>query len=165
MPQTYYLGRRSGFFTGLALGCLLAMLVATSWWLQQGPPLALWARATWAVAAGLIAVVAMGLWLRREWARRLAIGLLVLATVANLSGLWWQHQWMQSLISSALEAPQAVPPALLAALERLRLAAQSLGALLTLGLSLLLAWVVRGLCSGPVRQAFGAWASGKTASR
>lgn len=166
MPQTYYLGRRSDLTTGLALLCLISLLLAGTWGVHQLPPLAVWTSALLALTASLVCLVVVGLCLRREWARRLAIGLLWLAMAACLSGLWWQHLWLQSLISDLLEAPQPVPAAWMDRVGQLRLAAQSMAALLTLGLCLLLAGVVRGLRSAPVRQAFSsAGALGNSPSR
>ena len=60
------------------------------------------------VGAGLVVSLAtlasaIGLLLRLDWARRVFIGMLVLAIVANLLGLWFQHEVVQSVVDAHAE--------------------------------------------------------------
>ena len=57
----------------------------------------------WVVGFGLVMSLAtlasaIGLLLRLDWARRVFIGLLVVAIVANLLGLWLQQEVLQSVV-------------------------------------------------------------------
>ena len=66
----------------------------------------------WVVGTGLVMSVAMlasaiGLLLRLDWARRVFIGVLSIAIVANLLGLWLQHEVVQSVVSSTLSGSAA----------------------------------------------------------
>lgn len=179
MPQTYYLGARSLFVSVTAWLFILLAAVACAAGVVQQATLASWSPALqasmntvplpalssllmaylpWVNGAGLLVSVAMlaaamGLLLRLEWARRAFIGLLLLAIVANLAGLWLQQEFMQSLVDSTLNRV-AMPAAALDMLGGLATAARVMGVLVTLSLCLGLAWVVQRLRSPMVRQEF-----------
>ncbi len=180
MPQTYYLGSRSLFVTFTAwvvivlatLGCAAGVLEQASlasfgpglgMTLQAGPlaPLTGWLLnyLPWVNGAGLLLSVALlvtagGLLLRVEWARQGFIGLMVLAIVVNLAGLWLQHELVQSLVHSTLNA--APLPALAQKVVGGFVAAARLGGVLaTLVLCVVMAWVIQRLRSPMVRQEFG----------
>jgi hypothetical protein len=112
----------------------------------------------WVVGAGLVLSVAtlgcaVGLLLRVEWARRFFIGLLVLAIVANLLGLWLQHELVQSLVTATLSrAP--LPQEAAGVFGGFVVATRSMAVLMTLAACGLLGWVIRRLMSPMVRQEF-----------
>jgi hypothetical protein len=101
----------------------------------------------------LLMVAGIGLVLRLEWARRVAIGILVVSIVASLAGLWLQHEVVHALVSRAADVA-ALPAAVRGLFSGFAIAAQALALLLTLGACLLLAWIVRLLRSPSVRQEF-----------
>ena len=179
MPQTYYLGSRSLFVSVIAwLFILLAALACAAGVVQQAT-LASWSPAMqasmqavplpavsgllmaylpWVNGAGLLVsvamlVAAMGLLLRLEWARRTFIGLLILAIVANLAGLWLQQEFVQSLVDATLSRV-VMPAAALDMLGGFATAARVMGGLVTLAVCLGLAWMVQRLRSPMVRQEF-----------
>jgi hypothetical protein len=113
----------------------------------------------WFVGAGVVVSFAtlgsaIGLLLRLDWARRTFIGLLVLAIVANLLGLWLQQEVMQSVVHDTL-ARTPVPAHLLGVFGGFVTAARVMAVLLTLAACALLAWIIRRLMAEAVRQEFG----------
>jgi hypothetical protein len=179
MPQTYNVGSRSLFVTATAwIFILLAAITSASALVQNamvasmlpgwqlsgaGRPLPLLtglliAYLPWFVGAGLVISLAtlasaIGLLLRLEWARRSFIGLLVLAIAANLLGLWFQHEVVQSVVESTL-SHAAVPAQVLGVFGGFVTAARVMGVAMTLLACVLLAWVIRRLMSPSVRQEF-----------
>ncbi len=176
MPQTFNVGARSLFVTitawffifvaafatvsavvqNAAAGSVLAALPA-----PQGLPLVtrlLMGYLPWVMGAGLVLslatlAAAIGLLLRLDWARRAFIGLLVVAIVANLAGLWLQQEVVQSLVSSTLSrAP--LPPQTVDVFGGFVTASRVMGALVTLGACALLGWIIRRLMSPSIRQEF-----------
>ncbi len=179
MPQTYNVGARSLFVTVTAWAfIILAALASVSALLQnaavasflpgmqvvgnaQPLPLLtglLMGYLPWVVGAGLVMSLAtlacaVGLLVRLEWARRFFIVLLVLAIVANIAGLWLQHEVLQSLVSNTLQhAP--LPPAAADVFGGFVTATRVTVVLLTLGACALLVWIIRRLMSPAVRQEF-----------
>lgn len=124
MPQTYYLGARYDFqrTVSAALALLAASLVASAW---------SWGLWSLLPALALLLGLSVGLWQRREWARRGLIALLLVALAGAVAGLWLQvplAQWPAAAVGSA-------------------------GLLLGIGAPCLL--VIRWLRSPSLRQAFG----------
>jgi len=176
MPPTIYVGSRSRFVTAIAWVFIALGLVATAcsvlqhanaasllpglqhgrewpWmttWLLRYLP---WAQWTGLVLSAVMLGSAVGVLLRLNWARRMFIGVLVLAMVANVAGLWVQHELMQSLVSSTLGAT-TLPPAVAGVFGGFVTAARVMAVLVTLLACLLLGWIIRSLMSPGVRQEF-----------
>lgn len=112
----------------------------------------------WVVGAGLAMSLAtlasaIGLLVRLDWARRVFIGVLTLAIVANLAGLWLQQEVVQSVVSATLtRAP--IPPQALGVFGGFVTAARVMAIVFTLGACTMLAWIIRSLMSPRVRQEF-----------
>ena len=179
MPQTFNVGSKSLFVTVTAwVFIVLAALASLSALLQnaelasvlpgltivgnvQPLPLLtglLMGYLPWVVGAGLAVSLAtlacaIGLLLRLEWARRVFIALLVLAIVANVGGLWLQHELMQSLVSSTLKS-SPLPPLVANVFGGFVTAARVMAVVVTLGACGLLVWIIRRLMSPAVRQEF-----------
>lgn len=179
MPQTFNVGARSLFVTATAwVAIVLATLASASAIVQNafvasaGPdgaggmnlpalPLLtnlLLGYLPWVVGTGLVMSVAMlasaiGLLLRLDWARRVFIGVLVIAIVANLLGLWLQHEVVQSVVSSTL-AGAPLPPRAAGVFGGFVTAARVMAVVVTLGTCALFGWVIRRLMSPSVRQEF-----------
>ena len=179
MTQTFNVGARSRFVTitawvfivlGLmsSASALVQNAAASSWPSQIAvaggtlpqPWLTGWLLAylPWVMGAGLAVSVAtlaaaLGLLLRLEWARRGFIGLLGLAIVVNLAGLWLQQELMLSLVQVTLQ--QAPLPAPVAdVFGGFVVAARSMAVLVTLGGCALLAWIAWRLTLPTIRQEF-----------
>jgi hypothetical protein len=176
MPQTFNVGARSLFVTttawvfivvaamacvltvvqNAAAGSMLASLPKT----QPLPVLTslLLGYLPWLLGAGLALslgtlAAAVGLLMRLDWARRAFIGLLVVAIVANLVGLWLQYELVQSLVSSTLSrAP--LPPQAADVFGGFVTASRVMGGLVTLAACGLLVWIIRRLMSPMIRQEF-----------
>ena len=179
MPQTFNVGSRSLFVTltawvFLALGavaCLSALLqnaTLASWLpglqgLGAAQPLPLLTSLLlgylpWVIGAGLAVSLttmacAAGLLMRLDWARRCFIVLLGVAVVANLLGLWLQHEVVQSLVESTL-ARSPLPPAAADVFGGFVTAARVMAVVVTIAACVFLCWIMRQLMSPAVRQEF-----------
>jgi hypothetical protein len=177
MPQTYTVGARSLFVTTTAwVFIVLAALTSLSALVQNAAVTSLmpgWQMAAehmplltglligylpWVVGAGLVMSLAtlasaVGLLLRLDWARRTFIGLLIVAIVANLMGLWLQQEVVQSVVSSTLSSV-AIPQKAMGVFGGFVTAARVMAVLMTLVGCLLLGWIIRRLMSAGVRQEF-----------
>lgn len=176
MTQTFTVGARSRFVTVTAWVFIVLGAMATVWaGLQnatvasmatdlppaRGTPLVtglLLAYLPWVAGAGLALSVAtltaaVGLLLRLDWARRVFIGVLALAIVANLLGLWIQHEVVQSVVDSTLQSAP-LPPQAAGVFGGFVIAARVMGGVVTLGACALLAWIIGRLMSPAVRQEF-----------
>jgi hypothetical protein len=175
MPQTYNVGSRSRFVNFVAWMFILLAAFACEWAVIQNASQSSWAglsgdraalpwltgllrHATWvftaSVALSLATMVcAVGLLRRIEWARRVFIGLLMVAIVVDLSGLWLQQEFMHLLVDSALRQSTLTQPAadLFGGVVTM---ARVLAGFLTLVASLALAGIIRRLMSPSVRQEF-----------
>ncbi|HEY9023269.1 MAG TPA: hypothetical protein VIP05_03135, partial [Burkholderiaceae bacterium] len=112
----------------------------------------------WVVGTGLVVSLAtlasaIGLLLRLEPARRVFIGLLVFAIVANLVGLWLQQEVLQSVVHNTL-ATASIPAQALEVFGGFVTAARVMAVLMTLVACLLLGWIIRRLMSSTIRQEF-----------
>ena len=165
MSPAIHVGARSRFVTSIAwvfialaaLASALAVLAPGQALSQFVPWLA--GHLPWVVAAGIGLAVAtlasaIGLLLRLDWARRSFIGLLALAIVAHLLGLWLQQEVMQSVVHETLSTT-VVPVQVLGVFGGFVTAARVMAGLLTLAACALLAWIIRRLMAEAVRQEFG----------
>ena len=177
MPQTFNVGCRSLFVTVTAwVFIVLAALACVSALVQnaavtsilpglqgkaQSLPLLtglLVGYLPWVVGTGLVVsfatlASAIGLLLRLDWARRVFIGMLLFAIVANLVGMWLQHEVVQSVVSSTLSSAP-IPAQVLGVFGGFVTAARVMAIVMTLCACALLAWVIRRLMSASVRQEF-----------
>lgn len=177
MPITIAVGSRSLFVTATAWLFILLGVVASLSALVQNAMLASLLPALsssspavsglmglmldympWVVGTGLVMSLAtlasaIGLLLRLDWARRTFIGLLVVAIVANLLGLWLQQEMMQSVVSRTLGSV-ALPPQALGVFGGFVTAARVMAVVVTLGACGLLGWIIRRLMSAGVRREF-----------
>ena len=179
MPQTYSVGSRSMFVTATAwVFIILAALTSVSALVQNAavaslmPGLQLATERNplpmltglligylpWVVGTGVVMSLAtlasaIGLLLRLDWARRTFIGLLVVAIVANLMGLWLQQEVVQSVVSNTLSSV-AIPQQAMGVFGGFVTAARVMAVLMTLVGCALLVWIIRRLMSAGVRQEF-----------
>jgi hypothetical protein len=179
MPHTIYVGARSRFVTVTAwVFIVLGVLASVSAVVQNAhfaslvPSLQVANHASslpwlakllmdylsWLMGAALgmsLATLAsaIGLLWRLDWARRTFIGVLTVAIIANLGGLWLQHELVHSLVAQTLtRAP--MPAHVLDVFGGFVTAAQVMAVLFTLGGCLMLAWIIRFLMMPSVRQEF-----------
>ena len=176
MPQTYNVGSRSRFVNFIAWMFILLAAFACEWAVIQNATQASWSalagdqsslpwltgllmrHVTWvystAIALSLAMIVcAVGLLRRIEWARRVFIGLLMVAIVVDLSGLWLQQEFMHLLVDSALRQTTLTQPAadLFGGVVTM---ARVLAGFITLVASVALVGIIRRLMSPSVRQEF-----------
>jgi hypothetical protein len=177
MTQTFNVGSRSLFVTTTAWVFILLGLMASASALVQnaagssmpaqvamagsGQPLLtgwLLAYLPWVLGAGFVLSVAtlaaaVGLLMRLEWARRTFIGLLVLAVLVNLAGLWLQQELMLSLVDATLQSA-VMPPQVAGVFGGFVVAARSMAGVMSLAASGLLAWIAWRLTMPAIRQEF-----------
>ena len=179
MPQTYNVGARSLFVTATAwVFIILAALASVSALVQNAAVASLMpglqfasernslplltgllvGYLPWVVGTGLVMSLAtlasaIGLLLRLDWARRTFIGLLIIAIVANLLGLWLQQEVVQSVVNNTLSSV-AIPQQAMSVFGGFVTAARVMAVLMTLVGCLLLGWIIRRLMSAGVRQEF-----------
>jgi hypothetical protein len=179
MPTTYTVGSRSLFVTATAwVFIVLASLASVSALVQNAavaslmPSLPAMAehgalpRVTglligylpWVVGTGLVMSLAtlasaIGLLLRLDWARRTFIGLLIVAIVANLLGLWLQHEVVTSVVDTTLSHTR-IPPQALDVFGGFVTAARVMAVAMTLVACAMFGWIIRRLMSDGVRQEF-----------
>jgi hypothetical protein len=179
MPQTYNVGSRSLFVTATAWVFIVLAALASASALVQNAAVAslmpglqintdahalplltglLVGYLPWVVGTGLVMSLAtlasaIGLLLRLDWARRAFIGVLALAIVANLLGMWLQQEVVQSVVSSTLSSTP-IPARALSVFGGFVTAARVMALLMTLGACTMLAWIIRRLMSASVRQEF-----------
>jgi hypothetical protein len=177
MPQTFNVGSRSRFVTFVAWLFLAASAVACAWALIQNATQSAWMAElavdrsalpwlsgvlvrylpcvlTCAAALSLaMAACSVGLLQRLEWARRLFIGLLVVAMAVDLASLWLQQELAGLLVQSTLRQA-ALSHHAAALFDGMVTTARVLAGLLTLGAGLAFAGIVRRLMSASVRQEF-----------
>jgi len=179
MPQTYNVGARSLFVTATAwVFIILAALASVSALVQNAavaslmPGLKLASEGSalplltglligylpWVVGTGLVMSLAtlasaIGLLLRLDWARRTFIGLLVVAIVANMLGLWLQQEVVQSVVDNTLSSV-AIPKQAMGVFGGFVTAARVMAVLMTLVGCALRGWIIRRLMSAGVRQEF-----------
>ncbi len=175
MPQTFTVGSRSLFVTLTAWVFIVVAALASASALVQnaqmsavvepwrGAPLPLvtglliaylpWVVGVAGVVSVALLVCAVGLLMRLEWARRTAIVLLALAIVANLAGMWLQHEVVRALVEATL-LKSPLPPQALGVFGGVATAAQVMAMLMTLAACALLYWLIQRLRSDVVRQEF-----------
>lgn len=168
MPQTFNVGARSLFVTTTAWLFILLGALASVFALVQGASVMSllpsvhvpWlARVLpWGVHLGValslsLLACAVGLLLRVEWARRLFIGLMVLAFAVNLVGLGIQQVMLQALVDSTLNQA-SLPPHAAGVVGGFVTATRTMAVAMTLGVCAGLLWVIRRLMSPAVRQEF-----------
>jgi hypothetical protein len=99
-------------------------------------------------------VAAIGLLLRRNWGRLLFIGLMGLAIAYQLLGLIFQWWFMGSMQHMMPLSPNA-PPQFADGFRGFILAMQVFGSIMAIGFSVLFGWIIKRLCSDPIRFEFG----------
>jgi hypothetical protein len=98
-------------------------------------------------------VAAIGLLRRRDWARRLFIGLMAFAIAYQLLGLvaqWWFMGAMQQTISMPADAPAQFANGM----RGFMLAIQVISTIMAVGFSVLFGWIIKRLHSEAIRREF-----------
>ncbi len=177
MPQTYNVGSRSRFVTFIAWMFILLGAFACEWAVIQNATQSSWAAQLAGEKAGLpwltgmlvrylpwvfycaialslaMIVCAFGLLRRVEWARRVFIGLLMVAIGVDLAGLWLQQEFIHLLVDSTLHQV-ALPVQAAELFGGVVTAARLLAGAITVVASVGLVATIRRLMSPAVRQEF-----------
>ena len=96
---------------------------------------------------------AIGLLLRRNWGRRLFIGVMAFAIVYQLLGLVLQW-WVMGSMQQAMQLPPDAPAQFASGMHGFLLVIQVFSAIMAVGFSVLFGWIIRRLCSAPIRREF-----------
>lgn len=124
---------------------------------QHIPPVALfmfqnmrWVFLAFLMASTVTLIAAIGLLLRKNWARRVIIGLLALAIVWNIGGLVVQHLFISSMPS--LQAD--MPPDFKNVFDVFRIVITAFSVVVALVFSVLFGWIIKRLVSPIIRAEF-----------
>ena len=176
MPQTYNVGSRSRFVTFIAWMFILLAAFACEWAVIQNATQSSWAPAAaergtmpwltgfllrylpWvfscAIALSLATMVcAFGLLRRIEWARRVFIGLLMVAIAVIFGGLWLQQELVHLLVDPTLHQA-TLPQQAVELFGGMVTAARLLAGVISLVAGVGLVGIIRRLMSPSVRQEF-----------
>jgi hypothetical protein len=99
-------------------------------------------------------IAAIGLLLRRNWARLLFIGLMGFAIAYQLLGLIFQW-WFMGSMQQMMQLPSNAPAHFADDMHGFMLVMQIFGAIMAIAFSTLFGWIIKRLCSRPIRQEFG----------
>ena len=99
-------------------------------------------------------VAAIGLLLRRDWARRLFIGLMVFAIAYQLLGLVLQW-WFMGSMQQTLSMPTAASAQFAGGMQGFMRVIQVFSAIMAIAFSVLFGWIIKRLHSLPIRREFG----------
>lgn len=102
----------------------------------------------------LTLTAAIGLLRRREWARRLFVGLLGFGIAYQALGVLFQW-WFTGSMTGFMHDPHA-PAQLDAVMSDVLLMVRIFSTLFAAGIAVLFGWIIRRLCSAAVREEFGA---------
>lgn len=116
-----------------------------------------WFFRTFLLVSTATLIAAVGLLLRREWARRLFIGLMGFAIAYQLLGLVWQW-WFMGSMDAFMRAP-GMPTDMDTAMHGFMRVAQVFGTLMALTFGVLFGWIIHRLRSVQVRDEFRPWKS------
>lgn len=103
-----------------------------------------------------VLIASIGLLLRKEWARRLFIGLMAFGILYQIAGLFFQW-WYMSAVFDHLPMPSNPKPDAVQAMQVMQgvmSVIRIFSALMSIGLSLLFGWIIKKLISAPIRQEF-----------
>ncbi|MHB1057492.1 MAG: hypothetical protein ACYC0F_06385 [Rhodanobacter sp.] len=98
-------------------------------------------------------VAAIGLLLRRNWGRRLFIGLMAFAIVYQLLGLVLQW-WFMGSMQQVMQLQPGVPAQFSSGIQGFMWVMRIFSTLIAIGLGILFSWIIRRLCSAPIRHEF-----------
>ena len=176
MPQTYNVGSRSRFVTFIAWMFIFLAAFACEWAAIQNATQSSWAALAddkstlpwltglllrylpWvyscAIALSLATMVcAVGLLRRLEWARRVFIGLLMVAIAVIFGGLWLQQELVHLLVDPTLHQT-TLPQQAVELFGGMLTAARLLAGAITLVAGVGLVGIIRRLMSPSIRQEF-----------
>ena len=99
-------------------------------------------------------IASIGLLLRRNWGRRLFIGLMGFAIAYHVLGLAFQW-WLLGAAQSLMHLPPNAPANVVNGMHSFIRVMQVYAALMPIGFSVLYGWIIKRLCSPAVQREFG----------
>lgn len=106
------------------------------------------------VVSAAMCASAIGLLLRRNWARLVFVGILALGIVWNLGGLVLQQLMFDSMMKFPAVAGKSAPPDFEAEMRGMMIAMRIFSALFALGFSVLYTWLIKRLISPSIAAEF-----------
>jgi hypothetical protein len=103
-----------------------------------------------------VLTASIGLLLRKEWARKLFIGLMGFGMLYQIAGLFFQWWYFSALFSHLPMPPNPKPDAqqMMLFMQGFMNVIRVFSALMAVGMTILLGWIIKKLASAPVRQEF-----------
>jgi hypothetical protein len=103
-----------------------------------------------------VLTASVGLLLRKEWARKLFIGLLAFGILYQIAGLFFQWWYMSAVFDHFPFPPNPKPEVaqMMQVMQGFMTVIRIFSALMSIGITILFAWIIKKLISAPIRQEF-----------
>lgn len=103
-----------------------------------------------------VLTASIGLLLRKEWARKLFVGLMVFGMLYHIAGLFFQWWYFNAIFSHLPMPPNPKPDAeqMLLFMQGFMTVIRIFSALMAIGIAVLLGWIIKKLTSARIRQEF-----------
>jgi hypothetical protein len=104
----------------------------------------------------LLLVAAIGLLLRKEWARKLFVGLMAFGILYQIAGLFFQWWYMNAVFDHfpMPPNPKVDVAQMMQMMRGLMTVIRIFSALMSIGMTILFGWIIKKLISTPIRQEF-----------
>jgi hypothetical protein len=103
-----------------------------------------------------VLIASIGLLLRKEWARKLFIGLLAFGIFYQIAGLFFQWWYMSAVFDHFPLPPNPKPDEaqVMQVMQGFMIVIRVFSALMAVGIGILFGWIIKKLVSAPIRQEF-----------
>jgi hypothetical protein len=101
-------------------------------------------------------ITSIGLLLRKEWARKLFIGLMAFGIFYHIAGLFFQWWYMNAVFDHIPLPPNPKPDAaqVMQIMQGFMTVIRVFSVLMSIGMTILFGWIIKKLVSTPIRQEF-----------
>jgi hypothetical protein len=103
-----------------------------------------------------VLTASIGLLLRKEWARKLFIGLMGFGILYQIAGVFFQWWYFSAVFNHLPMPPNPKPDAemVMQFMQNFLVVIRVFGAMMAIGISILLGWIIKKLASAPIRREF-----------
>lgn len=103
-----------------------------------------------------VLIASIGLLLRKEWARKLFIGLMAFGILYQIAGLFFQWWYMSAVFDHFPMPPNPKPDAaqMMQVMQGFMTVIRIFSALMSIGITILFGWIIKKLISASIRQEF-----------
>lgn len=103
-----------------------------------------------------VLIASIGLLLRKEWARKLFIGLMAFGILYQIAGLFFQWWYMSAVFDHLPMPPNPKPDVaqMMQVMQGFMTVIRIFSVLMSIGMSILFGWIIKKLISAPIRLEF-----------